>query len=377
MELSPGDVGGFIRLVDEVGGPGAIDKVVAPGEFRLVVDPDPADDQDPLSERYLERLELYRLISGRAVDQYANELTQFDLPAHLAAANPYALRQVSNMARHTATLSNAFVQAALPDAPVVLDMGCGWGLTSELLAYLGADVTAVDINVQFVRLVSERASRLRLPIRAVHESFDDFQVGGSFDMVLFYESLHHAIRPWSVLERVAPLLKPAGVIVLAAEPVQDIWWRNWGLRLDPLSVYCIAKFGWLQYIYARPARSRFALKSFRSGQPDLCRPSLLPRRAAHRDQLAPLVLGACVLRRSPRSAASTQTPASGAGRAEGGSLRQAVSRASINVLHAHNVVLAQVGTGLNLDHLQRDLARVFEAMGLALRDVGRLVLVEH
>lgn len=43
----------------------------------------------------------------------------------------------------------------------VMDMGCGWGLSSELAAYLGLTVIGVDVNPSFVRLVNERAKRAR------------------------------------------------------------------------------------------------------------------------------------------------------------------------------------------------------------------------
>src|SRR6267378_1887778 len=41
------------------------------------------------------------------------------------------------------------------------------------------------------------------------------------------------------------------------------------------------------------------------------------------------------------------------------------------------VVLPEIAAGLHLDQMQRDLARVFEPMGGAERDVGRLVLGQH
>jgi hypothetical protein len=40
-------------------------------------------------------------------------------------------------------------------------------------------------------------------------------------------------------------LKPGGKLLLAGEPINDIW-KHWGLRTDPLSVYCIRKFGWFE-----------------------------------------------------------------------------------------------------------------------------------
>ncbi|MBU6296156.1 MAG: methyltransferase domain-containing protein, partial [Planctomycetes bacterium] len=47
--------------------------------------------------------------------------------------------------------------ANLPPGASILDMGCGWGLSSEAMAFSGASVTAVDINPQFVELIEKRA----------------------------------------------------------------------------------------------------------------------------------------------------------------------------------------------------------------------------
>src|SRR3569833_3314642 len=49
-------------------------------------------------------------------------------------------------------------------------------------------------------------------------------------------------------------------------------------------------------------------------------------------------------------------------------------RKAIRILEADDVVLAEVGAGLHLDDLERQLARIREAVRLAERDVGALVL---
>ena len=50
---------------------------------------------------------------------------------------------------------------------------------------------------------------------------------------------------------------------------------------------------------------------------------------------------------------------------------------SIKVLEADNVVLAQVGTALDLDHLDGDFAGVREPVLTAQGDVGALVLAHQ
>src|SRR5258708_39259644 len=46
---------------------------------------------------------------------------------------------------------------------------------------------------------------------------------------------------------------------------------------------------------------------------------------------------------------------------------------AVGVLEADDVVFAEIGAGLNLDDLQRQLARILQAVLGAGRDVGRLV----
>jgi FkbM family methyltransferase len=135
---------------------------------------------------------------------------------------------------------------------LLFDMGAGWGLSSEFAAYLGLNVVAVDINASFVRLMSERVKRHGLPIQAVQSTFEDFTWAKPADLVLFYECLHHAVRPWTVISRLCGMLRPGGRVLLAGEPINDFWWRHWGLRLDACSVYCIRKFGWFESGWSEP-----------------------------------------------------------------------------------------------------------------------------
>ncbi|TIU30913.1 MAG: methyltransferase domain-containing protein, partial [Mesorhizobium sp.] len=87
--------------------------------------------------------------------------------------------------------------------------------------------------------------RIGHKIGAVQGSFEDIPGDGLYDAVLYYESLHHAIKPWETLSLVHSRLNPGGKLMLAGEPVNDIW-KHWGIRTDPLSIYCIRKFGWFE-----------------------------------------------------------------------------------------------------------------------------------
>lgn len=255
--VTSAELDSFVAESDARGGPGHPD--CEAWWRKIEVRPDIRVDQslDPFSEAYVaEQLALYGDLSGRSFDQQVNERTTFDVDRHVAAPNPYDHGSPGGLAQHVERLSRAIRLAAPPRPGRMLDMGCGWGLSSEIAAYSGLDVTAVDVSAEFIDLVSRRAAHSGLPIRTVRSEFDAFETDEQFDLVLFYECFHHALRPWSLARRIAHFLRTGGKLVLAFEPINDIWWRHWGLRLDPLSVYCIRKHGWLESGWSMPFLQR-------------------------------------------------------------------------------------------------------------------------
>jgi SAM-dependent methyltransferase len=242
----------FVAWVDERGGPNSAEVAAALPSVTYIPEIRIDESSDPFSTAYWSnQISLYEEVSGRGVNQNLNELTQFHLEDHVGTPNSYATSDPQRLAIHFLRLSRIARATRLPHAADVLDMGSGWGLTSEFFATLGCRVLAVDINPQFVELVSRRAARLSLPIRTSISSFDDFDTGEKFDFIFFYESLHHALRAAELLQRCSSMLKPGGAIGCAAEPIQQLWWRHWGLRLDGLSIYCIRKFGWFETGWSR------------------------------------------------------------------------------------------------------------------------------
>lgn len=247
MEFHTSELDRFILECDARGTIGHPEGAAYAQNFRLSYNAKIDVSTDPFSEDYVtQQLSLYREISGRDPDQSQTEMTIFDVHAHAAAQHPLLDRNISILASHMSAISSAIALADLPHSAKVLDLGCGWGSSSEIMAYCGADVTAVDINPLFVELVSRRAERLNLPIRAVNASFEDFTSDERFHMAFFYECLHHAIRPWAAIENIALHLDHEGLIAFAGEPINADYWPDWGIRLDGISVYCIRKFGWFE-----------------------------------------------------------------------------------------------------------------------------------
>ena len=241
------DVDAMIRTCDESGGPEtprAVERFRY-AEFRFSTKVD--QTLDPMSEAYVaQQIALYEEIAGRSLDQASGEMTPLLADHYVAGPNPYNSSDVANIARHSRVIMNVMAAASLPPRSRILDMGCGWGLSSELMAFCGAEVDAVDINPEFVRLVNMRADHHRNSVKARVGTFDECALDGPYDLILFYECLHHAIRPWRTIARMKNALAPGGKFAIAGEPINAIWWNHWGLRLDYLSVYCIRKYGWFE-----------------------------------------------------------------------------------------------------------------------------------
>jgi 2-polyprenyl-3-methyl-5-hydroxy-6-metoxy-1,4-benzoquinol methylase len=276
LEFSASDLDHFVRRSDELGGPGMPGCEAFWAGFSYRMGDRPNESLDPFSEAYVqEQLRLYEELSGRSYDAPAHEQTSFELDRHIAASNPYDHPSPAGLALHIQRLSAAMRRAAPSRGQKLLDMGCGWGLSSEVAAYHGLRVSAVDINPTLVSLVNQRAARLNNPITAHLSTFEDYTADTPADLAMFYDCLHHSVRPWLALKNVGRNLTADGKIVLLGEPFYANWWAHWGMRLDALLVYCIRKFGWfesgwsLDFMRQVLSRAGFVSQGFVDADPDM------------------------------------------------------------------------------------------------------------
>ncbi|GHA73674.1 bifunctional 2-polyprenyl-6-hydroxyphenol methylase/3-demethylubiquinol 3-O-methyltransferase UbiG [Cognatilysobacter bugurensis] len=121
----------------------------------------------------------------------------------LHALNPVRLRYVAD-------------RVSLRGASV-LDVGCGAGLLSEALALEGADVTALDLAPELIRVAQlhARESGARVDYRVQSVEALAQEVPGRFDAIICMEMLEHVPDPSAVIASCMRLLRPGGTLFVS------------------------------------------------------------------------------------------------------------------------------------------------------------------
>lgn len=130
------------------------------------------------------------------------------------------------------------VMALLPPPPQkLLDMGCGTGWTSLFFAKRGYEVTGIDVAPDMIDIASKNRDK---ELKNYHDTKNDeseivmnsleklrFEVleceeicfVSEYDIVIFFDSLHHSVNEEMAIRKAYVALKPGGIIV-ASEPGQ-------------------------------------------------------------------------------------------------------------------------------------------------------------
>lgn len=93
----------------------------------------------------------------------------------------------------------------------VLEIGCGMGCHSEMLARAGAEVNAIDLSPTSVKATKERAAQkqLNIDVRQMDGEKLEF-ASGSFDMVWSWGVIHHSSRTGCIVREIERVLRPGG-----------------------------------------------------------------------------------------------------------------------------------------------------------------------
>ena len=99
----------------------------------------------------------------------------------------------------------------------VLDIGCGGGLLSEALAQAGADVTAIDLAPELVKVARLHALETGVSVDYRVQAAEDLaaEQPHSFDVVTCMEMLEHVPDPSAIIAACRTLLKPDGQLFLS------------------------------------------------------------------------------------------------------------------------------------------------------------------
>ncbi len=148
----------------------------------------------------------------------------------------------------------------------VLDMACGEGYGSAVLASGGASVVGVDGNPEAHEHARLRYTRPGLSLEwGAVESYGE---PGSFDAVVFLQTIEHVVDPLAVLEHFSRILRPGGVayvstpnVLTLAPPGAAKSDNPWHLReylVEEFAALCHGAFGQVEMLglfHARKLRA--------------------------------------------------------------------------------------------------------------------------
>ena len=99
----------------------------------------------------------------------------------------------------------------------VLDIGCGGGLISELLAKKNGNVTGIDENIYNIKQAREHAKIGSIKINYKNQSLDTFYKKNKkkYDLILCLEVLEHVNDVKKTLDKISELMKPGGTLILS------------------------------------------------------------------------------------------------------------------------------------------------------------------
>jgi 2-polyprenyl-3-methyl-5-hydroxy-6-metoxy-1,4-benzoquinol methylase len=126
-----------------------------------------------------------------------------------------------------------FLKAWLPAAEkAVLDIGCGTGSLSVVLAGLGHIVTGIDLSPAMIALAQAKAEARGYDIdfQVMDAAFPKFGLH-QFDVIVCRHLLWALPEPKQVLQRWVEFLKPQGRLIL----IEGYWMTGAGLHAEELT----------------------------------------------------------------------------------------------------------------------------------------------
>ena len=121
----------------------------------------------------------------------------------------------------------ALVRRLLPPSGGALDIGCGTGTLSLLMAELGLTVTGIDSSTRMLEVAREKAAKAGANVTfTLGEAAHPALPAAGFDAVLCRHVLWALPHPAAALANWTRLLRPGGRLVL----IEGFWHTGAGLR---------------------------------------------------------------------------------------------------------------------------------------------------
>lgn len=133
------------------------------------------------------------------------------LGAHLDDSTDAASRAPAQRAR-----ALAWIEVFLPRPSRILDLGCGPGLYSGVLARRGHSVVGIDLNASSIEHARAAAAAEGLDIEYRRGSYLDDELGRGYDLAMMIYCDFGALAPPKaelLLDRVREALAPGGILV--------------------------------------------------------------------------------------------------------------------------------------------------------------------
>lgn len=154
-------------------------------------------------------------------DEWDKEAPQFDNEPDHGLHNPATRKAWKTLLQET----------IIPTTNKVLDIGCGTGSLSLLLAELGYQVTGADLSPNMLAIAQEKSQQAGydIPYHVMDAAYPEFEVQ-SFDVIVCRHLLWTLTDPQNVLKRWQKLLKSTGQFVL----IEGFWHTGGGLHADDI-----------------------------------------------------------------------------------------------------------------------------------------------